>query len=415
MMAGRRGARLVRGWMGLALAAGLATGLAACADDEEAPAQEPEAEPEGQPEAQPEAQPEPEPEPSEARFATYNVGLARGFVDFAEERAQPLADALAGMDADVVCLQEVWDDDFITLMTDGTKANFPHSYFEKTFSDERVAGCTDEEIAPLEACAIKNCDGVEPGELAGCVLGACGEEFRATSTECQGCAATQLGKPLEEIIAACRGGGPAFSYGGHNGLVILSRHPLSDTGHAEFVSSLVFRAALHATIEHPEVGKVDIYCTHLAADLSASIEYQGELGSFAAEQAQEIDEMAAFIEDTQSGGLQLVMGDFNNGPAKGSCSAELPENFQKILDLGYVSPYADQAAPTCTFQENNTLVGGEGDGGQILEHIFVKAEASARVGSVSRIFDALTTISTGGGDRELNLSDHFGVQVVILP
>jgi hypothetical protein len=44
----------------------------------------------------------------QASFATYNAGLARGFVDYAGARTQPVADAVARLDSDVVCLQEVW-------------------------------------------------------------------------------------------------------------------------------------------------------------------------------------------------------------------------------------------------------------------------------------------------------------------
>ena len=43
-----------------------------------------------------------------AVVVTYNVGLARGFVDYADQRAEPVAAAVAALDADVVCLQEVW-------------------------------------------------------------------------------------------------------------------------------------------------------------------------------------------------------------------------------------------------------------------------------------------------------------------
>ena len=105
--------------------------------------------------------------------------------------------------------------------------------------------------------------------------------------------------------------------------------------------------------------------------------------------------------------------DFNTGPAKAGCASELPDNFDKLLRLGFSSPYADLDAPTCIFQENNTLVGGDGDGGQILDHVLVDLPETDKLTDVSRVFEGLVTISTADGDREVNLSDHFGVSVTI--
>ena len=39
---------------------------------------------------------------------TWNVGLAYGFVPYSPERQPAVVDAVAALDADVVCLNEVW-------------------------------------------------------------------------------------------------------------------------------------------------------------------------------------------------------------------------------------------------------------------------------------------------------------------
>ncbi|MEZ4466463.1 MAG: hypothetical protein R3F43_18935 [bacterium] len=40
--------------------------------------------------------------PAALTVATYNAGLAEGFVDYAAQRATPVAQALAGLDLDIV-------------------------------------------------------------------------------------------------------------------------------------------------------------------------------------------------------------------------------------------------------------------------------------------------------------------------
>src|SRR5262245_56122168 len=55
-----------------------------------------------------------------ATIVTWNLGLAPGFVDFAAERAQLGAEAVAGLDADVVCLQEVWQEEDVAKVLAAT-------------------------------------------------------------------------------------------------------------------------------------------------------------------------------------------------------------------------------------------------------------------------------------------------------
>ena len=47
-------------------------------------------------------------EPEEVIVDAFNVALAGSFIPYETERRQPIADAIAAHDADVLCLQEVW-------------------------------------------------------------------------------------------------------------------------------------------------------------------------------------------------------------------------------------------------------------------------------------------------------------------
>ncbi len=295
----------------------------------------------------------------------------------------------------------------------GAVGNYPHSYWVETMRDEVNAGCTDEEAAPLADCIRENCGDVPQDELANCGLANCGDEFSATSTECQTCVASNLDKDIDGILEACSGGGAAFSYSGRNGLILLSKTPLDNTQHTMLSSTLVQRAALRADVNVEGVGQVSVYCTHLAADLSGAIAYPGEeFASFEAEQAAQIGELIAWIDGQDNIGPIAWMGDFNTGPAgNDGVVAELPANYQLIVDSGYVSAFVEEGV--CTYCDENT-VGDDtpGTGGALIDHVFLKGLTAS---GVERSYDQKQTITTSEGEMELHLSDHYGVTVFISP
>ena len=48
-------------------------------------------------------------EPQEVTLDTFNTALAGAFIPYEAERRQPIAEAMAATDADIICLQEVWN------------------------------------------------------------------------------------------------------------------------------------------------------------------------------------------------------------------------------------------------------------------------------------------------------------------
>ena len=68
--------------------------------------------------------------------ATFNAGLARGYVDHAELRFDAQLSALNELDSiDVLCLQEVWSPEDRSALIEGLSDVFPHSHFENTTKD----------------------------------------------------------------------------------------------------------------------------------------------------------------------------------------------------------------------------------------------------------------------------------------
>lgn len=382
----------------------LTTGLVACGDDEGDGNGEPN---NGDPAAQ-------------ATFETYNVGLARGFVPHARDRLDAVAEAVAQSPSDVLCLQEVWlvrdeQDEWASTQIDAIAEEaseaFPNTYHEIT-SEGAAVSCTSDEADPLETCVRAECDGVDPDDLADCALEFCESEFLGLSPSCQECVTGQLGSPLDDIIDVCTGeGAEAFSYGGHNGLMLMSRHELQDTEFTNFESTLVQRTALRSVVEVPDFGEVDVYCTHLAADLS-NVPYTGDTyASFAEENAAQVDALLEWIDQTATTGNVVLMGDMNSGPAVGDLEAELVDSYTKFEDATFASPYVEQADPECTYCGTNTL--NDGDANKAIDHVFLDFEGAAEVTNVERTFDATQSIEVDGDPMDLHLSDHFGVRVTV--
>jgi endonuclease/exonuclease/phosphatase family metal-dependent hydrolase len=343
---------------------------------------------------------------------TFNTGLARGFVDHAEGRLPLIGPALAALEADVVCLQEVWTDGDAAAIVQAAASAFPHNYREATTGENGngETGCTAEEIEPLEECARENCSDVTPENLGTCVLGNCGAEFGAVSDSCQGCFASQLGNPLDDMIEAClEGAGGSWAYDGRNGLLILSRHPMTTREMTRFDSYLNVRVALHALVQDPQMGTVDVFCTHLTANLGG-VTYGGNFASWEAEQAAQIDALLEWVEEKRTAVVVVVAGDMNCGPDHGTgVVAEFGDNFAKFSTGGFSSPYLSDSDSPCTWCADNPLVGGGPN--NIIDHVLVRG--SWPFSTALRILDNVITLD-GDPEIETRLSDHYGVSTTVV-
>lgn len=343
---------------------------------------------------------------------TFNTGLATGYVDWAPQRLPLIGEAIRSLEADVVCLQEVWADDDGQAIIDATRAVFPHFYRVLT-ADETGGGeaaCLPEELDPLAACTRAHCGEVPPENLANCVLGNCGDEFGAISSTCQTCLVSQLGNTVDDMVAACSGGsGGTYAYDGRNGLLLLSRYPLTNQETLVFESYLNRRVALHVVVQGPNLGAVDVYCTHLTADLS-DVPYGGTKGSWGAEQGLQVDALTQWVEQTRSAVVVVVAGDMNCGPeGTNGVTAQHGENYQKFLAAGFSDPYVDQHGDTCSWCADNPLVGGGSS--SIIDHVFVRG--SWPFATSSRVLDQPVTLP-GPPEVETRLSDHYGVSVTVV-
>lgn len=357
------------------------------------------------------------------RAATYNLGLARGFVDYAVERSPVTIAALAALDLDVLCAQEVWESEDADALETALAARLPYAHRLAPDAGECLASCTLVELEPLEACILVECADVAPEMLVGCATTNCPDEVDALAGACVGCLAANIGKPFDEIKAACAGEGAnaCYAYGGSFGTALLSATPLSDQDALVFESSLNRRAVLYAKASATPAGDLHLFCTHLTAAFS-NIPYPGDAGSWAAEQANQINAMIQYVAaKVPAGEKAILLGDFNTGPeVAGRAAAEIPENYDLLIDDGFYSAYPSQADADCTFCFDNPLVGGIDHSESVLiDHVLLKGFDASAVTAGARIMTdpiELTLEGEAGPEQVQSAwSDHFGLVLEISP
>lgn len=364
---------------------------------------------------------------------SYNMGLALNFVAFTQERLEANETLLADHDSDVICLQEVWLDDYVDGLAQALKPNFPHIYTvepEQVFSGE--AACSEEEVAGFANCANTQCPGLAGSELVNCGLAQCGSFLPDLSPQCTDGVIGAVGIPgitVDALVAAVTQPAGKFAYGGSLGLMLASKYELQNREFQDFIedSSGNHRGALYAEVEINEQSHV-IGCTHPTANLEDTIAYpeSGKHGSWEGENRWMQEKMIAFANRKAGDNPMLFAGDFNCGLANASngVDPEFPDNCRLWLVNGFSDPAADQLP--CTFCDDENLILQADPGSAIenkfLDHIFVKNLVTSRPIVADRVFDDPVSIEATIPPSELqpadspmmtHPSDHFGVELVI--
>jgi endonuclease/exonuclease/phosphatase family metal-dependent hydrolase len=349
---------------------------------------------------------------------TYNAGLADGFVDYARERSPLVLGAIGDLDAEVVFVQEVWDPEDVTALTDEVADRYPTSFFLDPMPDDPGAAaegpaCPLDESQPLEDCVRARCADVPADQLADCVLEGCGAELSATCPECQACLASNVGSSIDAAISACAEGSGAYAYDGAFGIGFLAREPFVEQDSLVLESSLNRRAVLYARVDDPDLGTLHLFGTHLSAAFS-DVPFPGE-GSWEQEQAAQIQTMRDWI-DTKTGGegTVIMLGDFNTGPEGALFAAEVEPNYESLVAGGWANTYLEALGDEaeCTFCAANPLVGDDAPD-VVIDHVLVTGHGGDL--ETARILDGEVEVQVDGEAVTTALSDHYGLRVVLLP
>ncbi len=351
--------------------------------------------------------------PPQLTAVTYNGGLARGFVDWADERAQQVADAVANLEAEVVCVQEFWQPEHVTMLADAAAATLPNQIFLEPMPDENPGdpACSSDatEFQAFESCARNNCGTVPPADLVGCVLGSCSAEFGAITPECSQCIAANVGGTIDDAVNACTTASEAYAYGGSFGIGLLTSETIATSDSSVFASTYNRRAVIHAELQTDALGTVHVFCTHLTAIFS-SIPWPKPTGSWQEEQMLQITEMRSYMDSIAgSDSMVILMGDFNTGPAGGDWVAEYADNFNALAE-GFTVPFPASPNAACTFCDSNPLNGGIDHGTSVLiDHILYRGFAGTT--TAQRVLDEPIQITADGTPLDTAYSDHYGVSV----
>ncbi len=387
---------------------------------------------------------------------TYNVALAGAFVPFEAERRAPLAEAIANLDADIVCLQEVWTQADKEMIRDAAASRFPHVVIIADDLDTPLDDATDQEGATPPAPTTVPCPDIEVNEgvtveeemnaaidcvSAGCSTMPGSEDGKTTSTtcaadactfdvaplllgnaqqqRCYSCLVTQLPtSTFGEIRASC----PTvinqeLAFGGQNGVMILSRHPLKDAAEWVVPGTWNRRVIMNATAELPDGSELDVYCNHLTPIFDdLTLPYTGQYGDgmtgpagWEAEQFLQAEKLIDYVQSISGTGRAVIMGDLNAGRAfpEASIVAEGAPTLD-LLETVFAPGYEAAYEPTCTFCTSNpitdTLVS------VWIDHILLHNIAADAVTATKRTFDE-NVLSVGG--EMIPLSDHYGIRSVL--
>ncbi len=371
----------------LALFAVLAAGSFALADDEPAPEAA---------DALAEAAADSEPAEAELTLATYNLGLAHGAVALAAERRPQILDALGELDADVLCLQEVWWEEDAAAVLEALGETYPHHIREITADDsEATTPCGIFPTLKLSKCVTKKCEanGISAEECVS--TEPCQERYDALADDCKRCLAANTASPSSCAL----GGAQEFAWSGLNGLMLLSRKPLEDAKFDAFDTLLVKRGVISA-----QVDGVQVMCTHLSADLGV-VPYPPEraVASWSEEHAAQVQWMA---DHADPDACTVLLGDLNTGPSDGGFTGELSSSWELLPEAGFSEPWD---APLCTWCQDNPLAGSEVD--KLIDHALFHSCPEGLELEYSRIMDQPITIE--GVAEPTRLSDHYGLAVAI--
>jgi endonuclease/exonuclease/phosphatase family metal-dependent hydrolase len=345
-------------------------------------------------------------------FVTFNAGLARGFVPGSDSRQPDIATALGTVEADVVCLQEVWAADQVADVEATTLADYPHQFWPEP-QQSSDAQCDDGTLDSMLSCFEDSCSDVCTDQVDDCLLDNCPIPFALLPRDCMRCAMANVGQDPDGLSSICEDAPVEFAYDGSFGTGILSKHPILSVQETVFASTSNRRSVLHAVIDAPD-GELDVYCTHLTAAFD-SIPYPRTEGNWVEEQRVQIEEMLA-LADSTAGEHAVLLGDMNTGPAINGMGAEEADNWELFADAeDWSIPYLEQSESDvqCTYCGDNVLVGAspDDDVSRVIDHILLRG--FSEVVSTRRMLDGLDTTAESCGDvyDPSPLSDHYGVEV----
>ncbi|GAC1569929.1 MAG: hypothetical protein NVS3B20_01210 [Polyangiales bacterium] len=329
-------------------------------------------------------------------FEAWDVKLASLGEAGLDVRRQAIAKAVEGSDADVLCLNEVWRRSDRDALVNAARARYPehasfdtdletavddptdqHGAIPKAPSSPPCTGAVDRAgVERATACATKHCSTLpsdEHGFLTSyqCIQANCVAELfavQAANPRCYNCiGVTTNDSSYDQVRQDCETKPKAgLSFGGNNGVLLLSRHPLSNIEHRVLPSTNFRRTVVRATVTPKSGAKVDVYCTDLSEIYQGLIApYTGPYANglinergWAAEQLLQAKKLVAYVQEKSASQKAVVLGTFHGSTETraGSevvVSADQGEGTIKYLDSSLTPVTHARFKPSCTLCPDN--------------------------------------------------------------
>jgi len=330
---------------------------------------------------------------------SYNVGMARS-VPYYAERRDAVMKAVTDIDADVICLQELFLTGDMKEMGQALLAKFPHQFqsYEKETA-EAICGF-------MELWETQSCTSAHNGSY-------CLPHMIKTKKVSQGCAECLVSQYLDSgsygtAFKRCKFYSGTTPWEGNNGLLLVSKFPLRLKKRVPLDGFFVKRDLLQA-----KIGDVLVGCTHFSVD--TAMPYFGKLASYEAENQKNFKDTLATFKAFD--GPSFFMGDLNSGPAVPSQNI-IPyfgSSFAQVEAAGFGSSFSAMTPKVCTwchndiYKDNNALT-HEYPHNFTLDHIIHHKFSSVAV--PNRILHE-RNISLVSGVK-LAFSDHYGIHMKMM-
>lgn len=387
---------------------------------------------------------------TEIEVQTFNLALAGAFVPNEAARRTPVIDAVAALDSDIVCLQEVWEQSDKDLVIAAATANFPHIVSHTTDFSTPITSPEDQtgaipapfdtapcvgyetELTTAVDCLSENCSTSPGSEEGQTTSSACAAENcvaavvplltgDAAQQRCYSCLTTQLPtETFSEMRDLCTTEPNAtLAFRGQSSSMILSKFPLTDPVNYVVPGSWNQRVVTIATATLPSGAEVDVYCNHLTPIFEAfTFPYTGQYGAgmdgaegWAAEQLLQVEKIITLVSERSATRPGIILGDLNTGtaglgPDLGDEAPLTFERLREVYELGVARDYEAQ----CTYCSGNA--NNDPDALDVwIDHIFLHGLSRSQVTASERTFDE-ANVDIGEGVM-VPPSDHYGIASTI--
>ncbi len=381
--------------------------------------------------------------PLEVSFETFNVALRGPLTPNESTRRPAVFAALSAYSGDVLCVQDAWQGDDPSNLVAATKSSFPYSLrFPTTLGtepDDRTtafgttparptlppcgAPSDSSQFDDMFACLRSNCS--TPGDNGvltsrTCIEQRCGTSllrFKVGATaRCYGSLLAGFASPMATLAHDCKTELHGdVGYSGRNGVVLLSRFPLSSSAHYVFASTWEQRVVIAARIAFPNGAQVDTYCTALTPIREAGWDlYTGDYGGGAtdtsgweAEQRLQAERLVAWVKGRSS--RAVLLGDFGASPTTGNVQGFGGLTWD-LLASEFVLAAAPGTTARCTSCVGNPNATTAAD--RWLDHVWLYGFKADVVHGSTRTFLETRADATDGSGK-VPLSDRYGFRSVL--